>query len=235
MDVNMNKTLENIIRRHINDPGLINKIIVTVFATTNNLHSIKNRLIKGLVLSNTDPLYLELMGLVDRFDFDDLIEAFEIAIPSEESQTNGAVYTPKRIKEYIIQRTLNEIDKPTEAIISGDVSCGCGAFLFSLATHIKRITKASLADIYNHQIFGLDISDNSITRAKILLALLAIHEGEDEKQFNFNLFVGNALNFNWLSIDKIRTNEGFDVIVGNPPYVRAKHLDSRSKDLLKNW
>ena len=127
----MNKTFENIITRHIDDSSMMNKIIVTVFVTTNRLHSIKNKLIKELLIPKSESLYLELMGIEDRFDFDDLIEAFEVAIPSKESQTNGAVYTPKRIKDYIIRRSINEIEKPLDTLIGGDISCGCGAFLFS--------------------------------------------------------------------------------------------------------
>lgn len=231
----MNKTLENIIKRHIDDPLMINQIIVTVFVTINNIHSIKNKLIKELVIANSNPLYLELIGIVDSFDFDDLIEAFEIAIPTEESQTNGAVYTPKRIKEYIINKAIDDRTKPVENLLAGDVSCGCGAFLFSLTTHIRSKTKKTFSNIYERQIFGLDISDNSITRAKILLTLLAIYKGEDKTKFNFNLFTGNALSFDWMSIQKVKSNNGFDIIVGNPPYVRAKNIDSKSKELLKNW
>ena len=79
----------------------------------------------------------------------------------------------------------------------------------------------------------MDISGYTIERAKILLSLLAVSYGEDEKEFHFNLKVGNALNFDWEK--EYLTFEGFDIVVGNPPYVRAKHLSLDSKKLLENW
>ena len=106
---------------------------------------------------------------------------------------------------------------------------------FFLTNYIKRNTNKSFYDIYDQQIFGLDISGNSITRAKILLSLLAIQEGEDKSEFNFNLFTANSLDFDWRLNQKINDNNGFDIIVGNPPYVRAKHIDDNSKSLLRNW
>lgn len=231
----MQKSLENIIKKHIDDPVLVNKIIVTVFAGANRLQQVQNQLINSLILQPSHPLFVALDGVADNFDFDGLIEAFEIAIPSQESQTNGAVYTPSHIKEYIIEKVLNDSEVAPAEMLGADISCGCGAFLFSLAQHIKRRTGKRLASIYQEQIFGLDISSNSIERAQILLSLLAIVEGEDVDQFDFNLFIGNSLDFDWQTIDPVAKNRGFDLIVGNPPYVRAKHLDKASKALLKNW
>ena len=93
----------------------------------------------------------------------------------------------------------------------------------------------SFAQIYSQNIFGIDIEDYSIRRCKILLSLFAIINGEDVEYFNFNLYVGNSLNFNWNNIDLIRENEGFDVIVGNPPYVSSSKISEESKALLVNW
>ena len=69
------------------------------------------------------------------------------------------------------------------------------------------------------------------------MSLLALTYREDIEEFNFNLFVGNSLEFNWFcdKSDIIRANEGFDIIIGNPPYVRSKNIDSKSKELLKFW
>jgi len=231
----MRKTLENIIKNYIDNSNLVNRIIITVFVNTNNLHHIKNKLINNLILPKEHPIFFEILGFDTELDFDELIEAFEVAIPSQERQTNGAVYTPSRIKEYIVEKVLNESSVPNEELVTADISCGCGAFLFSLAQHIQKQTNQTFSYIFRNQIFGLDINKNGIERAKILLSLLAIKNGEDADQFNFNLFIGNALDFDWKQIKVIEENKGFDIVVGNPPYVRAKNLDITSKELLKNW
>src|SRR5680860_1026187 len=129
----MNKTLENIIIKNIDNPALANKIIVTAFMANNDLGSIKNTLIKELLLPKDSPIYFQLFGLTNQFGFDEVIEAFEVAIPSKESQTNGAVYTPAHIKNYIVSKALKEVQKPMCDILAADISCGCGAFIFTLA------------------------------------------------------------------------------------------------------
>src|SRR5690606_3621967 len=97
-------------------------------------------------------------------------------------------------------------------------------------------TKRTYYQIFSENIFGLDISKSSIHRTEILLSLLALANGEDKKEFKFNLHCANALSFDWLKNEtRIRVNKGFDLIVGNPPYVRAKNISQSSKTLLSNW
>ena len=55
------------------------------------------------------------------------------------------------------------------------------------------------------------------------------------ESFHFNLFVGNSLEFDWKIINVVNDNGGFDIIVGNPPYVGSSKIDKESKALLKNW
>lgn len=231
----MSSNINKIINNYIEDEKLVNQLIVTAFVMSNNIIIKHNALIKSLVLAKNSDYYLELKDHLSSFDFEDLIEAFELAIPKKDKQTNGAVYTPKTIKEFIISRSLNDIKKPIDKIIGADISCGCGAFLFSLANSIHEKSNHSLKDIIENQLFGLDINESSIERTKILLTLLALKNGEDVEEIQFNLYTANALEFNWKSVVAIKENKGFDLIVGNPPYVRAKHLDTASKKLLKNW
>lgn len=231
----MNSTFEKIIHKYIDNEHLVNKMIVTLFVEANGLEITRNELIKSHLLDKKDIHYLEIASLTPTFSFEQLIEAFEVAIPAKDQQTNGAVYTPKPIKDYITQTSIGELNKPLDKILAADISCGCGAFLYSLAIHIHENTGQSIQSILQKQIFGLDINESSIQRAEILLSLLAISKGEDLPGFSVNLFVGNALEFDWNTQKNIKENEGFDLIVGNPPYVRAKHIDKTSKDLLKNW
>ena len=231
----MNSEIHKIISKFIENEEIVNQLIVTAFVVSNNIVIKHNSLIKEHILPKNSSCYLELKEHLSSFDFEDLIEAFELAIPKKDKQTNGAVYTPKVIKEFIISRSLNEVQKPLNEIIGADISCGCGAFLFSLASRIYQKTNNSIKYIIENQLFGSDISESSIERTKILLTLLALKNGEDFEEAKFNLFIANALEFNWKSVSSIKQNKGFDLIIGNPPYVRAKNLDIASKKLLKNW
>lgn len=217
---------------------IVNKLIVGAYLQFNNIKVKNNKLILSCIEGNdveTINTFINLIKLKNgKFDFEDVIHLFETSIPSRDIAVNGAVYTPNHIKDYIVSKTLLKIKKSDLPNIKvSDIACGTGAFLYTVAQEIKTKTNKSYFDIFQENIYGLDISDYTITRAKILLSLLALSNGEDEKEFEFNLIIGNALDFNWNK--QIKNFNGFDIVIGNPPYVRAKNLSEETKSLLSNW
>lgn len=52
---------------------------------------------------------------------------------------------------------------------------------------------------------------------------------------DFHISQGNSLEFDFTTMPRVVENGGFDIVVGNPPYVRAKHIDDESKVLLSRW
>src|SRR5690606_9606478 len=64
-------------------------------------------------------------------------------------------------------------------------------------------------------------------------SLAAIVEGEDEEKFDFNIHIGNALDFSWN--ENVESFKGFDAVIGNPPYVCSRNIDEESRDLVMNW
>lgn len=231
----MQKEFKNIITQFSEDETSLNKIIISAFIKSNNIKVRNNILIKSLIISEKSPLY-QYTQLDVKFTFDDLIEAFELAIPKKEQVINGAVYTPNYIKTFIVENSFAKIEKPYQEAFVADIACGCGAFLYTISNKLKSKTDKTYYEIFNENIFGLDISKSSIKRTEILLSLLALANNEDSKEFKFNLHCANALSFDWFDKDsRIQANNGFDLVVGNPPYVRAKNIDQASKMLLPNW
>jgi len=232
----MHKALKNIINIYKEDESVLNQIIVSLFLRVNKFDAPGNRLISSLVIPDGSALSDEVTKLNFTFGFDEVIEAFELAIPAAEKSTNGAVYTPSYIKGFIVEQMLERIDRPSENLLVADISCGCGAFLFTFADRLSTETNKRFADIFAENVFGLDISESSVLRTKILLSLLAVSRGEDALEFEFNIFCGNALSFNWRDkVSLVAVNDGFDAVIGNPPYVRAKNIDKNSKALLPRW
>ena len=232
----MQKEFKNIINQFREDESLLNRIIVSVFLKSNGIKFKNNALIKSLMISEDSALSKYLVYSTSKFSFDTLIEAFELAIPTTEKVINGAVYTPNFIKTFIIENSFAKIEKPHQNVLAADIACGCGAFLFTIANKLKSETGKTFYQIFRENIYGLDISKSSITRTEILLSILALSNGEDRKEFEFNLHCANALSFDWFKAKtQIKENNGFDLIVGNPPYVRAKNIDKDSKKLLSNW
>ena len=92
------------------------------------------------------------------------------------------------IREYIVDKVFDEKRDNLNAMKIADISCGCGGFLLTAAKEIRKRSPNTYSDIFRNQLFGVDIQDYSITRTKLLLSLLALTDGEDNEDFEFNLF-----------------------------------------------
>ncbi|MEO6682204.1 MAG: N-6 DNA methylase [Ginsengibacter sp.] len=221
-------------------PKEVDKIIVSAFIEINDLQLINNRLLRNYLISKRKSAkrekllqFIEIVrSEIETFDIEKLIELFEFVISPSDRIINGAIYTPSEIRQYITGQSFRREGRIADAKIA-DIACGCSGFLYTAAKELKRRTGNNYQYIFQNQIFGLDIQEYSITRSKLLLSLLALAEGEDVEEFHFNLHQGDALIFRWE--DYYKNFEGFQIIVGNPPYVAARNLDLVAKENIKNW
>ncbi len=222
----------------------INRLLVSSFLISNDIADVENKFIKDYIITDKDVSELEQLNefliLLKDIDFnpEELLELFEFVISPADKEVNGAVFTPKFIREFIVIETIIKYKKQNKQISTakfGDIACGCGGFFLTIADKLKLETNKSYSEIFKENIYGVDIQNYSIERTKILLSLYAILNGEDELNFEFNLYQGNSLNFDWYSVKEIKENKGFDIIVGNPPYVGSSKIDDETKLLLKNW
>jgi adenine-specific DNA-methyltransferase len=237
----MKKDLFTYIKKHFGtETDVVNRLLVTSFAYINQLSIKQNEFLLSYLI---DPLeqddflkLIEYIKLKDiKFEFENLIEYFEFVISPEDKIINGAVYTPLFIRDYIVKQSFKKNNKAIAKCLLGDFACGCGCFLYTGAKKIKALTGKSYFDIFKDNIYGLDITDYSVERTKIILSLLAITEGED-KNFEFNIFKGNALSFDWKKeCHAVAKKGGFDFILSNPPYVGAKNISEDNRDLLNKW
>lgn len=217
------------------NPEKINRLVVSAFLYSHDILSIKNRKIKELLITKNSDEFEALTSFlkIQKIStFEELIEVFEFVISPQEKVVTGAIYTPNYIREYILDNTLLEFKNINNVTIC-DPACGCAGFLFSATKKIKKQTNKTYFDIFKNNIFGLDIQEYSVIRSEILLSLLSIIEGEDNEVFEFNFFNGNALNFNW--DQNVPNFKGFDIVVGNPPYVCSRNIDEETKGYLKFW
>ncbi len=147
----------------------------------------------------------------------------ELIIPVSDRKFNGAFFTP----DYIIDFIINEI-KPKENDTNLDPSCGCGAFLVGLTDYYKRTFNKPIKKIIKENVFGSDILEYNIHRAKLILSIYALQNGEILQDSDFNLFHQDSLRTDW----KVK----FDTIVGNPPYVKFQDLSDENREFLfKNY
>lgn len=145
-----------------------------------------------------------------------------------------------------------------------DPACGSGAFLnqaldFLIKEHsyLDELNKQLLGgffvfpDIENqileHNIYGVDLNDESIEIAKLSLWLRTAQPKRKLTSLNNNIKCGNSLiesktiagekAFNWKEqFPEVYAKGGFDVIIGNPPYVPTEYITEIDKTYLeKNY
>jgi adenine-specific DNA-methyltransferase len=225
----MRQNIFQYLKKYSSDTIQVNRLLISCFVKINSVKVEKNNLVKNCLIHSVDldyPNLEEFQKLFNNsFDLENLIELFEFVISPEDKVINGAVYTPSNIRSYIIQNTFIKNPICSNSKLA-DISCGCGGFLADSAIELNNKFGICFKNIYENNIYGLDIKEYSIERTKLLLALTALIKGEDD-EFQFNLFVGNALNFKW--------KLSFDIILGNPPYVCSRNIDNDSKKYLNDW
>lgn len=222
-------------------PKDVDRLIISAFLEINELKPKKNKLLKSYSINRKiKEEYSSLLEFLSAiytdtksFGFEELIELFEFVISPADRIINGAIYTPQNIRSFIVSEAFKKVNSLDDSIKISDIAMGCGGFLFNASINLKERTGKTYSEIYRNHIFGIDIQEYSVNRTKLLLTLLAFQSGEDTEEFQFNLFQGDSLDFNW--INKIRNFNGFSIILGNPPYVCARNLDIETKEKLKNW
>ncbi|MCT4598296.1 MAG: SAM-dependent methyltransferase [Vallitalea sp.] len=231
----MKREILKYLKSYSYDTFKIDRLIVSAFLYSNDLVEINNDFIRDHLITEGETDFENLQRFLEIhsvIDFENLIELFEFVISPAEKVVSGAVYTPVFIREFIVENAFNQLDFQDDIKVC-DPACGCAGFLYSAAKRIKEINGRTYEEIFENNIFGVDIQEYSVKRSKLLLSLLAISEGEDLVEFSFNIHTGNSLSFSWA--DNITQFEGFDLIVGNPPYVCSRNIEEESKVLLQNW
>lgn len=214
----------------------VDRLLVSSFLDSNNINSVQNDFINNYLINNNHKDYSDFLDFKLKIQIDtleDLISAFEFVISPEDKVITGAVYTPENIRNYIIESSFNKWEGKIENVICADIACGCGGFLLTISNFIKKNSNKDFNEIYSENLYGIDIAKYSVNRAKILLGLNAIVQGEDVN-FEFNFHTGNTLSFD-INDAFNNTINSFDIIVGNPPYVCSRNMDQESLSLIKNW
>ncbi|MDP2825778.1 MAG: TaqI-like C-terminal specificity domain-containing protein [Sulfuritalea sp.] len=142
-----------------------------------------------------------------------------------------------------------------------DPACGSGAFLVAafdlLDAEYRRANEQIQAitgsldffdinrEILNSNLYGVDLNPESIEISKLSLWLKTAQRGKPLESLEANLRIGNSViddaaftdrPFDWhASFPDAFTAGGFDVVLGNPPYVRMERLKPVKPYLEKHY
>jgi methylase of polypeptide subunit release factors len=202
----------------------LEKHLLYSYINTNNLDYKKSPLLANYFIDFecAENVYLDIQNL--QIKTIKLLENYlELIIPQSDRKLNGAFFTP----DYIIEFIINEI-KPENDSKNLDPSCGCGAFLIGLTEYYKNNFGKSIKQTIQENIFGADILDYNIHRAKLILTIFALQNDEILEESDFNLYHQDSLRVHW--------EQQFDNILGNPPYVKFQDLSDENRVfLIQNW
>lgn len=194
------------------------------FVDNRNLNTKKSPILSQLF--NGFELNSKIYLLISSFEINELksLEKFlELLIPEKDRKLNGAFFTPNYVVDFIVNEVKPQINDKCL-----DPSCGCGAFLVGLVEYYKKTFNKSVKTIIKDNIYGSDILKYNVKRSKIILSLFGLINNEIIEDSDFNIYNQDSLKANW--------SNKFEIIVGNPPYVKFQDLsDGNRTYLINNW
>ena len=115
-------------------PKDVDRLIISAFLEINKLRPKKNILLKAysIICENKDEhsSLLEFVSAIysDRkaFGFEELIELFEFVISPADRIINGAIYTPQKIRTFIVKEAFKKINTIDNSIKIFEIARGCG-------------------------------------------------------------------------------------------------------------
>jgi len=219
----MNKSIINeLLNSH--EINLIEKHLIYSFLQNNDLELSKSPILSELLADfKTEPEIYLIVSTLDIKDLKLLENYLELLIPKNDRKVNGAFFTPTYVVDFIIKETSPKINDKCL-----DPSCGCGAFLIGLVEYYQQTFKKSVKETIKENIYGSDILNYNVKRSKIILSLYGLLNNEIIEESDFNIYNQDSLKANW-------ENE-FEIIVGNPPYVKFQDLSDENRlYLINNW
>lgn len=121
-----------------------------------------------------------------------------------------------------------------------DPACGSGAFLNQALDFLIREHESLQKDlvimgditayyeieksILEHNLYGVDINEDAVEIAKLSLWLRTAQKGRELTTLADKIVCANSL------LDMPFSEGSFDVVIGNPPYVRQEMIDNKIKE-----
>ena len=166
------------------------------------------------------------MATSGKFSLKQAEVAFENLVSAESKRSEGTVYTPNYIIDYIVRRCVESRSASNIPYLT-DPACGSGGFLVRAAPILSNHYNTSIEKVLNGFIYGIDINEDAIEYSKLSIEMLCIEKSvKSPDNFDFLIHRDTLLTppKTLLSLAKIN-GSGFDIVVTNPPYVKLQNLN----------
>jgi methylase of polypeptide subunit release factors len=184
--------------------------------------------------------------------------AYEAILEDEEAvsgttlrKPGGVFYTPPEVVDYIVRKTVPPDLTDSGPIAILDPACGAGAFLEAAARCIlesRRDAPRSMHErVVGRSVFGVDVDPRAARLARTSMALQARERASAASlrslvgALNKHIVGGSSLvepgpdgpilSTIETAFGDVLGRGGFDLVLGNPPYVKNKDLDAGRKQL----
>ncbi|MBR7152139.1 MAG: Eco57I restriction-modification methylase domain-containing protein [Candidatus Methanomethylophilaceae archaeon] len=133
----------------------------------------------------------------------------------------GVVYT----KEWVVELMLDEAGYTNDRNLSRlrilEPACGCGAFVVPIVRRLCNSLKSSkqTADSLKDCIHAMDIDESSVAICRDEVSKILLFNG-------FSYEDAQYLTTSWIKAGDslLESDGGYDVVIGNPPYVRSEDV-----------
>ena len=179
----------------------------------------------------------------------------QVQAERERRKQQGIYYTPRYVVSYIVRNTLTRALETAQErggleaarnLRVLDPACGSGSFLiaafdvldewFAQNDHSLNDTTKRRRHILRDNLFGVDLDPQAVEVTRLNLWLRAVHRQENLPKIP-NIREGNSLvddSFDWRrEFPQVFAGGGFDVVIGNPPYVRQESLSQGFKRMAR--
>ena len=162
-------------------------------------------------------------------------ESVIVSKDAKKRKDQGIYYTPSYVVDYIVRNTLKPVLNKCTSISDLkkikvlDPACGSGSFLIKALEVINEKYKqfGNVGNQYTkfqillENIYGVDLDSQAVEIARLNLLINSLDSREKMPGLDKNIKNGNSLTINWQDqFSDVFNQGGFDVIIGNPPYIK---------------
>ena len=181
-----------------------------------------------------DDLETRVIAVDDKFSLKEVEVAFENLIDAGRRRTEGSVYTPNYVIDYILRRCI-EIRPSTDTPYLIDPACGSGGFLVRAIPLLSEKYGVGKEAVINEFLYGVDVNGDAIECAKLSLELSCAENSiNPPSDFGFLLQKDTLLTTKEEFLNAFGIGyDGFGIVVTNPPYVKLQNIDDGYREALR--